>query len=346
MCIYSIIAQAQATMETLPTETTNNIVNSTINDNLIGIGGIIATLVAAVITCIVTWLLTVKNINRLKMSFRCQVFPILSNTVTNNTKINMTDWQIKYKDKQLDNPCILAIDIINMGNTSLIKPPIKINTNEDIIIIPAYFEEIPVGYKDLWIMDQTNLSNSCTLLLDHINPKQIVKARFILDKLPKEKIVFECPMPDIQIQEISNNIDSKSKSIFNINLAQKINIILALIFFMLLFFRNQFYFLLYDFIDNNRLYEYLYPPEIIIYIYGLLILTFIINIYGVPKIDNYLLMNPKNSIIIQIILALLCLVLLPLIIFNIIRRFYIQIIIAAFTIIMLSLFIHIFTIKK
>lgn len=346
MCIYSIITQAQTTMEILATETTNDIVNSTMNDNLIGIGGIIATLVGAVITCIVTWLLTVRNINKLKIAFRLQVFSILSNTVTNNTKINMTDWQIKYKDRLLDNPCILTIDIINMGNTSLLKPPIKIRTNEDITIIPAYFEDIPIGYEDLWIMDQTNLTNCCTLLLDHINPKQIVKARFILDKLPKEKIVFECPMPEIHIQEISNNIDSKPKTIININLAQKINIILALIFLILVFFRIQCFDLLCDFIINNRLHDYLDPTEIIIYIYGLLILTFIINIYGLPKIDNYLLMNRKNSIIIQLIIAILCLILLTLIILNIIGGFYVQVIIATFTVIMFSLFIHIFTLKR
>lgn len=347
MCIYSIISQAQATMETLPTETTNDVVNSTMNDSLIGIGGIVATLVVGVITCFVTWILTVRTMKQLKIAFRLQVFSILSNTVTNNTKINMTDWQIKYKDKLLDNPCILTIDIINMGNTSLLKPPIKIRTNEDIIIIPAYFEEIPIGYEDLWIMNQTNLSNCCTLLIDHINPKQIVKARFILDKFPKEKIHFECPMPDIQIQEISSNIDTKSKATINISFTQKINIILALTFFILFFNGNKFYYLIDYILEMNYpLYRYLNPTEIISYIYGVLIITFIINVNRLRKLDNFFLMHPKKTIAIQIILALLYLVLLTLIIFNIIRGFYIQIIIAAITVIMLSLFIHIFTIKR
>lgn len=346
MCIYSIINQVQATIDTLPTEAINEVVNSTTNDNLIGIGGIVATLVVGVITCFVTWILTVRTMKQLKIAFRLQVFSILSNTVTNNTKINMTDWQIKYKDKLLYNPCILTIDIINMGNTSLIKPPIKIRTNEDIIIIPAYFEEIPIGYENLWIMNQTNLSNCCTLLIDHINPKQIVKARFILDKLPKEKIYFECPMPDIQIQEISSNIDTKPKTTININFTQKLSIILVLTSFMLFFNGNNFYYLIDYVLEMNNLYRYLNPTEIISYIYGILILTFIMNVSRLRKMDNFLLMHPKKAIALQIIFAVLYLILLTLIIFNIIKGFYIQIIIAVFTIIIFSLFVYIFTLKR
>lgn len=43
---------------------------------------------------------------QLKITFRFQVLSMLSNIVTNNTKMNMTDWKIKYKNKILNNPLI------------------------------------------------------------------------------------------------------------------------------------------------------------------------------------------------------------------------------------------------
>ena len=120
------------------------------SNDIIGIGGIIATLLVGIVTCLVTWKLTMKSIKQLKISYNVQVFPILSNSVTKNTDINLDDLKIQYKDKTLTNPCLLALEIVNIGNEAINDPPIKIRTDESIEIIPGYFEDIPSGYEDLW----------------------------------------------------------------------------------------------------------------------------------------------------------------------------------------------------
>ena len=69
------------------------------SNDIIGIGGIIATLLVGIVTCLVTWKLTMKSIKQLKISYNIQIFPILSNSVTQNTDINLDDLKIQYKDK-------------------------------------------------------------------------------------------------------------------------------------------------------------------------------------------------------------------------------------------------------
>lgn len=92
----TVTQAANATQEVAPKSPSNDI---------IGIGGIIATLLVGIVTCLVTWKLTMKSIKQLKISYNIQVFPILSNSVTQNTDINLDDLQIQYKGKNLLNPC-------------------------------------------------------------------------------------------------------------------------------------------------------------------------------------------------------------------------------------------------
>lgn len=89
----------------------------------------------------------------------------------------------------MSNPCLLALEIVNIGNEAINEPPIKIHTDEDIEIIPGYFEDIPAEYEDLWGFDKTN-PNSCNIMLKHINPKQIVKTRFFL-LLQRNEVKYE-----------------------------------------------------------------------------------------------------------------------------------------------------------
>lgn len=347
MLTLTLTILALTTTETLPSDVINNTTNSTtMQTNLIGIGGIIATLVVGVITCFVTWILTMKNMKKLKLAYRCQVFPILSNSVAQNTKINLTDWQIKYKDRLLTNPCLLTIDILNMGNASITKPPIKIETSKNINIIPGYFEETPVGYENLWNFQETDSINSYALSLDHINPKQTVKARFFLDNFPENKISFQCPMPDIQIQEISSNIDSQSAHQNKISLNKIINIILAVLTAILLLNLNMCLDYLTYYIYHNKLKKYLDAGQIITYIIIVCCLTITINIKGIKKLDNYLLTHPHRITFVQLLIAILYIILLVLIIPNIIAKYDLQIFIAGLTAILLSIFIHILIIKK
>lgn len=338
--MYYILLTAQQTA----TQTANTAQEATTqapSNDIIGIGGIIATLLVGIVTCLVTWKLTMKSIKQLKISYNIQVFPILSNSVTKNTDINLDDLKIQYKDKELLNPCLLALEIVNIGNEAINEPPIKIRADEDIEIIPGYFEDIPAGYEDLWSFDKTN-PNSCNILLKHINPKQVVKTRFFLDNLPQKKIIFECPMQNVQTQEVAyNNTNATNK----ITVSSKSNIILMAITALLFVSIQQWSYYIERFIWLTDI--HLFTGQVVIFIMVLLLLAIIMNVYGVPFVDKYIKSHPKRSTLIKLAMAIVSIILLMLIIFDyIIIGFIPQTTTAIIVIVLLSLLIHFSFISK
>ena len=133
--MYLILLSAQLTINA---NVAQEVASQAPTNDIIGIGGIIATLLVGIVTCLVTWKLTLKSIKQLKISYNIQVFPILSNSVTKSTEINLDDLKIQYMDKVLSNPCLLALEIVNSGNDAINDPPIKIRTDENIEIMKAY----------------------------------------------------------------------------------------------------------------------------------------------------------------------------------------------------------------
>lgn len=311
------------------------------SNDIIGIGGIIATLLVGIVTCLVTWKLTMKSIKQLKISYNIQVFPILSNSVTKNTDINLEDLKIQYKDKELLNPCLLALEVVNIGNEAINEPPIKIRADEDIQIIPGYFEDIPAGYEDLWSFEKTD-PNSCNILLKHINPKQVVKTRFFLDNLPQKKIIFECPMQNVQTQEVAyNNINTANKS----TISSKSNIILMCITALLFVSIPQWSYYIERFIWFTGI--HLHTGQAVVFIMSLLLLTIIMNVYGIPIVDKYIKTHPKRATFIKLATIIASTILLALIICDyIIVRPIPQITTAIIVIVLLSSFFHFSFISK
>lgn len=311
------------------------------SNDIIGIGGIIATLLVGIVTCLVTWKITMKSIKQLKISYNIQVFPILSNSVTQNADINLDDLKIQYKDKELLNPCLLALEIINTGNEAINDPPIKIRIDEDIEIIPGYFEDIPAGYEDLWNFDKTD-PNSCNVLLQHINPKQVVRTRFFLDNLPQKKIIFECPMQNVQTQEVAyNNTNTANK----ITVSSKSNIILMVITALLFISMQQWSYYINEFIWFTGI--HLRTNDTVAFIMAFLLLTIIVNVYGVPIVDKYIKSHPRRSTLIKLSMAIVSIILLALIVSDyIISGFIPQITTAIIVIILLSLLMHFSFISK
>lgn len=282
-----------------------------------------------------------KSIKQLKISYNIQVFPILSNSVTQNTNINLDDLKIQYKDKELLNPCLLALEIVNIGNEAINEPPIKIRTDENIEIIPGYFEDIPAGYEDLWNFDKTN-PNSCNILLKHINPKQIVKTRFFLDNLPQKKIIFECPMQNVQPQEI---IYDNANITNRITISSKSNITLIIITALLFVSIQQWRYFIDQFIRFTDV--PLFTDLTILFIMTLLLLVIIMNVYGVSFADKYIKSHPKQSPFIKLTMAIVSIILLILIIFDYIIIGPIpQITTAIIVVVLLSLLIHFSFISK
>lgn len=325
----------------LTANTAQEAVTQTPSNDIIGIGGIIATLLVGIVTCLVTWKLTLKSIKQLKISYSIQVFPILSNSVTKNTEINLDDLKIQYRDKALSNPCLLALEIVNIGNDAINDPPIRIWTDEDIEMIPGYFEDVPSGYETLWSFNKTD-PNSCNIRLEHVNPKQVVKTRFFLDNSPQKKIIFECPMPNVQIQEVAyNNASTTNK----ITISSKSNIILMCITALLFISIEQWGYYIERFIWLTDI--HLHSSQVVIFIMSLLLLAIIMNVYGVPIVDKYIKAHPKQANFIKLAMIVVSIILLALIICDyIIVRFIPQIITAIIVVILLSLFIHFSFISK
>ena len=66
--MYYILLSAQQTA-TQAANTAQEVATQAPSNDIIGIGGIIATLLVGIVTCLVTWKLTMKSIKQLKISY-------------------------------------------------------------------------------------------------------------------------------------------------------------------------------------------------------------------------------------------------------------------------------------
>jgi hypothetical protein len=167
----------------------------------LGLGSIIATVLVGIISWILSAYLTKKTLKRKKINYEIKMFPIISKDFFSKS----SDLKIYFKDELLPEPTLLAVDIINSGNVAIENPPIEIEALGATYIIPGYIEDIPPGYEKIWELERTD-AESCAIHLEHINPGQVVKARFFLDELPKFPPVFKSPMKDLEIREVDTEI--------------------------------------------------------------------------------------------------------------------------------------------
>lgn len=167
----------------------------------LGLGAIIATVLVGIVSWILSAYLTKKTLKRKKINYEIKMFPIISKDFSSKS----SDLKIYFKEELLPEPTLLAIDIINSGNVAIEVPPIEIEALGATYIIPGYIEDIPPGYEDIWKLEKTD-AESCAIHLEHINPGQVVKARFFLDEFPKNPPVFKCPMKDLEIIEVDTEI--------------------------------------------------------------------------------------------------------------------------------------------
>lgn len=305
-------------------------------NDIIGIGGIITTLVATALTCLVTWKLTIKGMKQKKLSYNIQLFPILANHVANKTELNIPDLEIKYKDKLLQKPCLLTLEIANIGNEAIEKPPIRICGESGIQIIPGYFEEVPNGYSNLWEIRKIDQA-CCEIELAHINPKQVVKVRFFLDDIPKEKISFECPMPNVQIQEVAYT--DANRAALKATSNSKANLVLIAITVLLFLTIEEWssYISQIVWVTNLRL-----PVGgAVAFIMITLLLLIMFNTYGISKIDIIMKTHKKQRRWTILGLIAVSVVLLFLIIFDVfIVDFIAQVITALVVAILLAYLFH------
>ncbi len=271
-----------------------------------------------------------------KLSYNIQLFPIIANHVTNKTELNIADLEIKYKDKPLQNPCLLTLEIANIGNEAIEKPPIRICSESEVQIIPGYFEDVPNGYSNLWEIRKSD-QTSCEIELAHINPKQVVKVRFFLDDMPKEKIKFECPMPNVQIQEVAYT--DANKAALKATSYSRANLVLIAITVLLFLTIEQWSHYIAELVWETNL--RLPVGGAVAFIMTTLLSAIIFNAYGIPKVDIIMKTHKKQSHWVILGMIAVSAVLLFMIIFDVfIIDFIAQVITALIVAILLAYSIH------
>lgn len=336
------IEQGTALLLTATAETVTQQSNDDMS-NIIGIGGILATIIVGIITCIVTWKLTKLSIKQNKLTYSTKILNILSNSIQGKHSV-FSNLTVTYGNKNLKNPCLLLLEIENTGNNAIVNPPIGVKVGNNTEIIPGYFQDIPSGYETKWKMQQTT-SNSCSVALEHINPKQVVKACFFLDN-PPENVVFECPMKDITIQEKGDRINEQKPNFRGtFGRLEKATCSLLILTILLFISTDLWMELLY----TLNWYKWLPAPAICIILFVLLtlVISILFNVFGIKKLDNYIISNKTAAKWIVSILGVLSIMLTSAILYNIfITNFIVQIIIGVVVIFMLAVLIHILCIDK
>lgn len=303
--------------------------------DIVGIGGIFATVFCCVITCVVTWIVTMKSISQLKLVYNKQIIPILPNKVS-----GVNELTISYKNVILRQPCILNLEIKNTGNTAIKNCDITIKIEDDVEIIPGTIYDVIPGYEDKWKLDKIDTKSS-QIYLEHINPKQVVKIRFFLTDIPKTELIFACPIPNIQTQEIKSRQDAPSM-LKKYNVLEKSVLILSFILVSLGLTFELWYNFLCDLIIRTSLGMYLIPGQLVAFVVLFLFLSIFVCITRISFIDNFINEFNKGSIILESIFILLSVVGIFLIVFNYFFYGISQIVVAiiANILLVLSLYIH------
>lgn len=160
------------------------------------ITSIIVAVLVAFITWIVTWLTLRAQLARKQLSYFMKMVPIISHDFSGSRG----ELKITYNGEQIDRLVLLEVDIKNTGNSPIESPAIKVSNQGGIYLIPGYFEDVPVGYETLWSIAREDGEDS-NILLEHINPGQTAKVRFIMDNLPNSLPEISCPMVGLSFKK-------------------------------------------------------------------------------------------------------------------------------------------------
>lgn len=301
--------------------------------------GAFITIVCCIISCLVTWRVTLLSIKKKKFTYQTHLFPLLSKV----KGVNIAGMKMEFNGEELKNPCFLTVDIMNTGNKSVENPSITVECDKDIRIVPAYLEDVPRGYENDWKFDSDQKEiNKCVITLNHINVKNTVKARFFLDDAPAGRIYVTCPMSDLEVMEgsfsrLSENLNKNpSWRTFN------------------MFLTGFTCFLVYSFLafQGNRwlgsvlwgTYWHIRPHNVYFYLIGVIVLFQGMNWYGENRLDQMREQLGVKAIFIEIILFVVSLFGIYLMLYDIVW-FELQIVFAIMIIILHAFFIHRMCIK-
>lgn len=163
--------------------------------DIVGIGGIVATVVVGIASCFVTWIVTKKSQKVMKLSWNAKTSKVLNV----GPEFEKGKIQLLFDGNTINNPYMLQIRIKNMGNASIPLPIIKVRISNGGRIIPTGFINIPYGYEDKWTIKMLN-EKEYGIELEYINAKQEITAVFYADG-EVSSVDVSCPMRDVVVQE-------------------------------------------------------------------------------------------------------------------------------------------------
>ncbi len=164
------------------------------NAEYIAIAGVFATLLGSLIT----WLVMKRQFASKKLSYTYTIEPI----VRSNDPDLARDLKVFYRGEELPQPTLLSVEITNTGHVAIEDAEVVIQLPGATYLIPGYFVDIPTGYLMLWDIERTD-AEECTIKFKHINPKQVARARFLMDEMPKGEPKIVCPMPNVECTKAS-----------------------------------------------------------------------------------------------------------------------------------------------
>ncbi len=278
----------------------------------IGIWGIIATVVGVIISFLVTWIFAQKGRKEMKLDYQIAAVPLLSNASIVDVSKRTLD--IQYNGQKIGEPYMLIVDVYNTGNVAIKDINIVVKSKDGYRIMPGYIDNVPAGYEDKWsVREVLGDLSATTIHLDFINPKQVLNTRCYLDGKPDKGFSFECPLPDVQINEskLSVNLDSPKGSFWDSRRKSLGNLILAgvilILFVTVNMWTSRIDSLFYILCRSYGFRVYYGSTFIPMFVFSTLIAALIWNALGLGAFDKYLLKRKSTKIlaVISLIVSLI-----------------------------------------
>jgi len=190
---------------------TETVVNLSQSD-IIGIIGALSTIIIGLLSWFISASHMKKTMERKELQYSMKISPLINKDLFKETN----KLEIKYEDDIIEELVLLEITIINSGNMAIENPPIRIESKDATYIIPAYLDDVPDGYEDHWTIEREDGETSL-IKVNHINPGQKIKAKFLMDKMPPENPMFICATPNLKIKRIADiEISTTALSILDV----------------------------------------------------------------------------------------------------------------------------------
>lgn len=152
-----------------------------------------AAIIVALIGPFVTWMVMRKQYANKRITYDYLIDPIIKN----DDEVLAEKLKVSYNGKDINQPALLSLMVVNSGLAAIESLVIKVCLPSTSYVIPCYFVNKPDGYEDLWAIKSID-SQTCEIIFNHINQKQIAEIRFLIDEAQQDKLKITCAMPNVE----------------------------------------------------------------------------------------------------------------------------------------------------